>query len=154
MKNLTSLLAVAALAALPFTAFAGALDRPGTATPAPGAPGATPAAPANGVGTSTALAPSIKSLKVMGIVVQKQPNGIVINPIIQRGKEKPKDFVFIEGDFSKSFNGDKVTCMATDSGTYDYKPTGAAIAAPGKSATGTVPVGQAGQIRKMTFVRW
>ena len=159
MKNLTAALALATTATLAFTALAGPFDKPG-ATPAPGA--ATPKA--TGVGTSTALAPAVKSMKVMGIVVQKQPNGVVLNPILQRGNEKPKDFFFVEGDFPKAFNGDKVTCMASDSGMYDYKPTaGGAVVAQARSGTGAnqkpggpnqVPVGQAGQIRKMTFVRW
>lgn len=161
MKNLSVFCAVAVTVALPLTALAGALDKPGATPAASPAPGA--ATPKPGVGTSTALAPAVKSMKVMGIVVQKQPNGVVLNPIMQRGDNKPKDFFFVEGDFPKAFNGDKVTCMATDSGTYDYKPTaGGAVVAQAKAATGPkngantnqVPVGQAGQIRKMTFVRW
>jgi hypothetical protein len=132
MKNLTPLFVLATSATLSFTVLAGPLDRPGAkATPVPVAPGA--------VGTNTALAPSVKSLKIMGTVVQKQPNGVVLDPAYQRGKEKPKGYVFVEGDFPKSFVGDKVTCMATDSGAYEYKFS------PGA-------VGE--QVRKMTFVRW
>jgi hypothetical protein len=161
MKNLTPLLALATVATFSFAALAGPLDKPGATPAASPAPGAATPKP-GGVGTSTALAPSIKALKVMGIVVQKQPNGVVLNPILQRGENKPKDFFFVEGDFPKAFNGDKVTCMATDSGMYDYKPTGGGGAKAatgnnqGKSGNGPnqVPTGQAGQIRKMTFVRW
>lgn len=164
MKNRFALFALATTATLALSAVAGPLDRPGATPAASPAPGGA-ATPKPGVGTSTALAPSIKSMKVMGIVVQKQPNGVVLNPIIQRGDNKPKDFFFVEGDFPKAFNGDKVTCMATDSGMYDYKPTaGGAVVAQARSVNNapnqkgapnnTVPVGQAGQIRKMTFVRW
>jgi hypothetical protein len=136
MKNLTSLLALAVTAALPFTAFAGALDRPGAkATPAPSTPGP--------VGSNTSLAPGVKSFKVAGLVVQKDEKGVVVSTPLQRSKEKPSGLIYVEGDFPKGYVGSMVTCMASDSGTYDYKPT------PGMQNAG-LP----GAIRKMTFVRW
>ncbi len=136
MKKLAPLLLLATTAALSFTALAGALDKPGAkATPAPSTPGP--------VGSNTTLAPGVKSFKVAGQVVQKDDKGVVVFTPLQRSKEKPSGLVYVEGDFPKGFVGSTVTCMASDSGTYDYKPT-----------PGAQNAGLAGAIRKMTFVRW
>lgn len=135
MKKLTPLIALVTMAALSFTALAGALDKPGAkATPAPSTPGA--------IGSNNTLAPAAKTFKVSGQVVQKDDKGVVVFTPLQRSKEKPSGLVYVEGDFPKGFVGSIVTCMASDNGTYDYKPT-----------PGTLNAGLAGAIRKMTFVR-
>lgn len=109
---MTRLLLTLALAAIARENYAGSLDRPGSGLQ-----------PSQG----GLAAPVGESYRLAGLVIQKLPNGLLVDTPQIRSSSKPRGVVFVEGSFPMVFSGDRVSIMVRDAGTMTYTAAGGSI---------------------------